>query len=57
MFSLQVPQQLLGSNNCGFHIFMFADHFFKVQYSTAVHGVKVILYDNQKEEASTGISF
>lgn len=28
-YVLKVPQQLPGSNNCGFHIFMFADHFLK----------------------------
>ncbi|XP_044174542.1 probable ubiquitin-like-specific protease 2B [Acropora millepora] len=27
--ALKVPQQLPGSNNCGFHTFMFADHFLK----------------------------
>ena len=26
----QVPQQLEGSNNCGFHMFMFIDHFLQV---------------------------
>jgi len=26
---LKVPQQLEGSNNCGFHMFMFVDHFLK----------------------------
>ena len=26
----QAPQQLEGSNNCGFHMFMFVDHFLKV---------------------------
>ncbi|XP_067024743.1 uncharacterized protein [Acropora muricata] len=28
-YVLKVPQQLPGSNNCGFHTFMFADHFLK----------------------------
>ncbi|PFX28726.1 hypothetical protein AWC38_SpisGene6530 [Stylophora pistillata] len=28
-YVLKVPQQLPGSNNCGFYIFMFADHFLK----------------------------
>ena len=28
----QVPQQLPGSNNCGFHLFMFVDHFLKVYH-------------------------
>lgn len=29
---LKVPQQLPGSNNCGFHLFMFVDHFLKVYH-------------------------
>ena len=46
MFSFQVPQQLPGSNNCEFHIFMFADHFLKVH----TWG-KITLYHNQKQQA------
>ena len=36
LWIFQVPQQLRGSNNCGFHMFMFIDHFLKVNVDIMV---------------------